>query len=155
MTPARIFTPENRLAKALSSLDGATAEELVLNASARVAKLEVAIRAYVSEQLLAITEFAAEGEDVLFAECRTLSELARNVAEVAGAGGLDDIGEVASGINAMVENLHSSGVWHTDALRLHLDALALLNQRVGANTGDGEFVLARLRNMRQAIGVAE
>jgi hypothetical protein len=47
------------------------------------------------------------------------------------------------------------GVWHSDALRLHIDAIALLNQRIGAAPAEDDVVLSRLRNMRRAIGVSE
>ena len=152
---ARVFTPENRLANVLSSLEGIPAGELVVSAQARVAALETAVRGYVAMKLDEIMAFTDMAEHDLFAECRTLGGLARNVAEVAGAAGLAAIGEVAAGIDAMVESLVTSGVWHTDALRLHLDALALLNGRTGASAEEDEVVLARLRNMRKAIGVVE
>lgn len=155
MSAARIFTPENRLAKILQTLDGPTAAELVADADARVAKLSGAIRGYVDEKVGVILAFADQGEDVLFAECRTLSETALNVAEVAGAAGMEAIGEVARGITAMVDSLLTSGVWHSDALKLHLNALTLVNQTGGKMTGDNKVILARLRGMREAVGVTE
>lgn len=155
MTAARIFTPENRLAKILDSLDGPTAAELVMEAEGRVAQLSEAIHLYVEEKLKQILAFAEEGEEVLFAECQTLSSAALNVAEVAGAADMEAIGEVARGISAMVDGLVTSGVWHSDALKLHLDALALVNQAGGRLTDENKVILARLRGMREAVGVAE
>ena len=155
MTVARIFTPENRLAKILDNLDAPTAAELVAEAEGRVSKLSVAIRGYVEEKLTTIMAFATQGEDVLFAECQTLSDAALNVAEVAGAAEMEAIGEVARGISAMVDGLISSGVWHSDALKLHLDALALVNQGGGKMTDENKVILARLRGMRDAVGVVE
>jgi len=98
---------------------------------------------------------SGQGEEVLFAECRTLSDAALNVAEVAGAAGMDALGEVARGISAMVESLTTSGVWHSDALKLHLDALALINQAGGRMTEENKVILARLRGMRATVGVTE
>lgn len=155
MTVARIFTPENRLAKILETLDGPTAAELVAEADGRVEKLSAAIQEYVQEKLQAILSFASQGEDVLFAECRTLSDAALNVAEVAGAAGMEAVGEVARGISAMVDSLLTSGVWHSDALKLHLDALALLSQGGVRSSEESKMILARLRGMREAVGVAE
>ncbi|ACG79639.1 cheE protein [Phenylobacterium zucineum HLK1] len=155
MTVARIFTPENRLAKILEAIQAPTAAELIADAESRVEALGDAIRTYVAEKLEEIRAFAEQSEDVLFAECRTLGETAMNVAEVAGAAGLEAVGEVARGISAMVDNLISSGVWHTDALRLHLDALALVNASGGGMTPENEVILMRLRGMREAVGVVE
>lgn len=50
----------------------------------------------------------------------------------------------------MIDSLLSHGVWHTDALRLHLDALAPLNQRA-----PDAAVPNRLRSMCASIGVLE
>lgn len=155
MTVARIFTPENRLAQILDNLDAPTAAELVAEAEGRASKLSVAIRAYVEEKLADIMAFATQGEEVLFAECQTLSTAALNVAEVAGAAEMEAIGEVARGISAMVEGLVTGGVWHSDALKLHLDALALVTQAGGRLTDENKVILARLRGMREAVGVAE
>lgn len=155
MTIARIFTPENRLADVLQSLEGPTAEELIADAESRVSALGEAIRAYVAEKLEEIRVFAERGEEELFAECRTLGGAALDVAEVAGAAGMEAVGEVARGISAMVDNLVTSGVWHTDALRLHLDALALVNRGGGGLDDESEVILRRLRGMREAVGVVE
>lgn len=152
---ARVFTPENRLASALSSLEAPTLSELANDAEARLARLEGAIRLYVHEKLREIAEYAAKPEEELFAECRSLANHALEVAEVASAGGLAAIGEVARGIKAMVDSLITGGVWHTDALRLHISVITVLNQQVGEGEPDDELVLSRLRNMRRALGVAE
>lgn len=155
MTTARIFTPENRLASILRSLDGPTAGELIADAEGRVEQLGTAIRAYVADKLDEILGFATQGEDVLFAECRTLGDTAMNVAEVAGAAGMDALGEAARGISAMIDSLVTNGVWHSDALKLHLDALALINLSDGRMTEPNRVILARLRGMREAVGVRE
>lgn len=155
MTVARIFTPENRLSKILDSIDAPTTAELLMDAECRVAQLSEAIHAYVAEKLREILAFATEGEEVLFAQCQSLSDAALKVAEVAGAAEMEAIGEVARGISAMVDSLMTSGVWHSDALRLHLDALALVNQSGGGMSEENKVILARLRGMREAIGVVE
>jgi hypothetical protein len=155
MSVARIFTPENRLAKIVQSLDGPQAHELIADADERVGLLGEAIRSYVAGKIDEIMHYASQGEDVLFAECRTLGEAAMNVAEVAGAARLETIGDIARGISAMIDNLITSGVWHTDALRVHLNTLALVNQRDGGRTPENDLILANLRSMREAIGVVE
>ena len=151
---ARVFTPENRLAKVLASLEGQTAAQLVDAAQLRVTRLEGVIRDYVGEKLAHLLGYARMGEEALFAESRELGAHANDIADVASAGGLHAVGEVARGISAMIDSLVRHGVWHTDALRLHLDALALLNHSDGDAT-DGDLILSRLRSMRSAIGGVE
>jgi hypothetical protein len=154
MIAAHVFTPENRLAKVLASLEGRSKQELVHSAEARAARLQGAIRTYVGEKLERLMAYSAMREEELFAESRELGAHALDVAEVAGAGGLHAVGEIARGITAMIDNLVRRGIWHTDALRLHLDTLALINLRAGASPYD-DIVLSRLRSMRSAIGVVE
>lgn len=155
MNTAHVFTPGNRLAKILTSSEGRSEQELVDAAQSRVAQLEGAIRAYVDDKLPRLMSFADLREDDLFARCEALGRQALDVAEVAGAGGLQALGEVAHGIAAMVDSLRRHGVWHTDALQLHLNALVLLHPVSGGAPAEVEVMLRRLRNMRIAIGVTE
>lgn len=155
MSQARIFTPENRLARMLSSLRGDMPEQLILDAEARVGLLQDAIRAYVRDRLSLIIAFAGLDEETLFARCQELGAMARDVAEVAGAGGLDAIGAAAGGINAMVESLVDRGVWHTDALKLHLEALTLLSQGRDPGQDQVKAITSQLLTMRRAIGISE
>jgi hypothetical protein len=154
MSAGRVFTPENRLAKALASFSGPSERELVASAQARIDGLKGVVQSYVAEKLQTLLTYADMREEDLFAESRELGAHARDVAEVAGAAGLSEVGEVAGGVCAMIDSLLRRGVWHTDALRLHLDALTLLNQRAAA-APENQAVLARLRHMREAIGVLE
>jgi hypothetical protein len=139
----------------LDTIDAPMAHELVFDANERVKLLEGAIRAYVAEKLKEISWYADQGEEVMFAESRSLADAAFSVAEVAGAAGLQSIGEIARGIGAMVENLFTSGVWHTDALQLHIGALALINEDGSGTTAENAHILERLRAMREAVGVVE
>lgn len=155
MGQARIFTPENRLARVLASLQGSAPQQLVADAEARVAELGAAIRRYVQDRLGPIMAFGDLGEDVLFARCRELGAMSLDVAEVAGAAGMEAIGEAARGISAMVEGLVDRGVWHTDALKLHLEALSLLSQSAAPDEGQIKAILDQLVTMRRAIGLSE
>lgn len=155
MGQARIFTPQNRLARVLSALQGAAPERLVADAETRVARLEMAICAYVRDRLAPIMAFADLDEAALFARCQELGAMSLDISEVAGAGGLVAIGEAARGISAMIEGLVDRGVWHTDALKLHLDALALLSQTPPPGAAQIEAIMDQLLTMRRAIGISE
>lgn len=155
MAVVRIFTPENRLAKILESVEAPTGRELVAEAEACVADLRDSIVAHVADRLSEIATYAAMGDDLLFGGRRALGAAALDVAEVAGAAGLETVGEIARGISAMIDSHFTSGVWRIDALRVHLGALALVNQRAGEDLAEGALVLKHLHTMREAIGVAE
>lgn len=155
MGEVRIIEAENRLAKILQGLGGASVNELVRDAEGKVVDLEGKIRGFVQENLKQLLAYAGKGEDVLFADARKLGGYARDIAEVAGAAGMEGIGEVARGISAMIDNLRSNGLWHTDALKLHLDSLLLLGQGPALGRDEQALVLKRLQTMRKAIGVVE
>lgn len=153
MSVTRISSPENRLVKILDELSGVPASKLIADADRRVVALAGAIRAYVAEQIELLLPYAEVSEDVLFAESPAVGEIALHIAEVAAAAKLDAVGEIARGIAAMIDSLRQSGVWHSDALRVHIRSLLLLNQE--AQPGSNKDVLEHLFAMRKSIGVAE
>ncbi len=150
-----IFRPENRLAKILADLTGESAQVLIAEANARVEALGDVIRAYVREKLEVIALYGAADEAVLFAESRTLGDAARGVSEVAGAAGMDTIGEIACGICAMIDNLTANGVWHTEALKVHISALKLVNQGAVGRDAGNDAILERLTAVRAAVGIPD
>ena len=154
MTAVRIFTPENRLAKVVQSLHGETFDDLVVAADSRVESLADGIRRYVGEKVGEIETIHRQGEVAVFGECLSISATAMNIAEVAAAAKRDAIGDVARGICEMVDGLVSSGVWHSDALELHLTALTLLNGERAPDKEEASRIVARLSDMREAIGAA-
>jgi hypothetical protein len=155
MPTARIFTPENRLSKVLDG-PGATEKRLLIAAAEeRVAERASAIAAFVRAEVQRILAYSAQSDATLFAECWTLEGLALKVAEVAGAAGMEAIGDVTRGIAATVNNLRGTGALHTEALRVHIQSLALVSQGSGGRTRENEVVVDRLATMRRMIGIAE
>ena len=151
----QIFTPENRLTRILSNTTGETPSRLISDADALVEALGDTLRAYVGEKLEVIAAYAAADEDRLFAESRSLGDAARGVAEIAGAAGMETTGEIARGICGMIENLVTNGVWHTEALKVHINALKLVNQRAVGRDAGNEAILGRLSALRAAVGVLD
>jgi hypothetical protein len=152
MSAPRVFEPENRLAGILTETGGHSAAELIAAADKRVAALAPVIRAYVEQRLAVILAHASKSEDVIFAECRALGDVALDIAAVAGAAGMETVGEITQGIGAMVEGLFSSGAWHSDALLLHIEALSLVEPE---GSPANREILDNLRAMRLSIGLAE
>lgn len=150
---AQIFTPANRLADTITGRDAPTMAELTLAAEGRAADLGDSIRAFLDEKVHQILRFSDASEETLFADCQTLGDDARHVAEVAGAAGRDVTGEICLGISAMIDALTRQGVWHSDALRVHLYALSIAAQ---SKTDDEPgTILERLKLMRSTLGISD
>jgi hypothetical protein len=69
---------------------------------------------------------------------------------------METIGEIARGLSATLERLFSQGARHSDAIRLHIHALALASQTPsGQSAAEDRLMLDRLQIMRKVLGVAE
>jgi hypothetical protein len=155
MTNVKIFLPHNRLAKIVDSPDGVAFDKLVADSERRASLMAVSIRAYVSEQIALIVDIYDQGEEILFARCVEVSDAALHIAEIAAAAGSPDLGEAARGIRAMVDSLVNAGVWHTDALELHITSLELFSGSSAPGREEADRILERLQVMRRSIGVIE
>lgn len=153
MSEARVYKVRNRISEALLSRDGPTADRLVSDADAQVARLATRIGAFVTDRIAVLTAFAEQPEEALFGGCRTIAEPAMNIAEVAEAAGLDAVGAVARGICVMIDGLISQGIWHTDVLRLHLRALTLVHDQAGQPAA--LTIVEELRTLRRSLGFTE
>lgn len=153
MQTVRIFTPENRLAQALRSQEGPTAESLIADADARVAGLADSIRVFVADRIALIAPYADRPEDELFAGCKDIGGPAMNIAEVAEAAGLDTVGAVARGVCLMLDGLVGPGVWHTEALRIHLRALRLVGGPDGPTGEEGRRIVDDLLALRRSLAL--
>ena len=147
----KIYKPENRLAKTMPRPGAPTKGELTKAAETRVETLKPPIRSFVEAKVRTIVGQTTASDDQLFSECRALGDQARDVAEVAGAAGMEAIGEVCLGISAMVDGWTRQGIWRVDALRVHLHALTLVNQSTSED--NTKSVLERLKLMRRSIGI--
>ena len=101
-----------------------------------------------------LSRFAAEPDEVLLAEAKAIGGAALAIAEVAGAGGMEVIGEVARGTSALVDGLLQKGGWHSSAVRIHLQSLTLASQPQ-ADAAAEQLMLQRLQVMRKVLGVSE
>ncbi len=152
---AYLFVPENRLKHVIEGPGGLTAETLESKALALVSKLEPDLKAHIAEQVEVVEDIGAEKEEILFARSLTLGDAGLSICEVAGAVGLEPLGEAAKGIVAMIDALTCQGVWHTEALRLHIDALTMFAANPALPEAEVRQVLARLKVLRDEIGVEE
>jgi len=155
MTKVRIFDPPNRLAKIVQGSEGVCFDELVAASEDRIELLKDQLQIYVRDQVRRVVWFGSLEEEIIFARCAELGQAAMNIADVAGAAQLEQLGEVAHGIRAMIDSLFCKGVWHTDALEAHITSLALLSHEPPPSAKEGDAILKRLARMRAAIGVIE
>ena len=155
MAHARVFLPPNPLEAALGGPEDPIGASLELRAAELVRALGPGLRILVAEQIAIVERIAAASEDVLFAESHALGDAALAICEVAGPAGLGPLGEGARGIVAMVDALINQGVWHTEALRLHIAALAMFSANPGLPPREAARVLADLQGLRDGIGVLD
>jgi hypothetical protein len=155
MAEPRTIYPYNRLSGAIDTLEGESPQKLVAEAGQRVIALRPHIRSYVAAKVAKLSRFATEADEVLISEGRAIGAIALAIAEVAGAGGMQTIGEIARGTSAVVDSLLQKGGWHSTAVRIHLQSLTLASQ---SQTDEGpaeRLMLDRLRIMRKVLGVSE
>lgn len=155
MPVVRIFMPPNRLAGVIGGPDDPTIASLIRDAEARIAPLAPAIRRTVLRLQSEIAALAQGPEEALFSNSAAIDRAAMAICEVAASAGLDAIGEAARGIHAMADALVRQGVWHTEALMLHIDALALFSQDPPPSGSEAGQILTRLKAMRDWVGVPD
>jgi len=154
MSDARVYAVRNRISEALSR-DGPTVDSLISDADARVAVLADRIGTFVAGKVAILAGWAEQPEDDLFAGCKAIAEPAMNIAEVAEAAGLGAVGAVARGICVMLDGLTSRGIWHTEALRVHLRALTLVLERSREPGSASDAVVEELLSLRSSLGFLE
>jgi hypothetical protein len=76
------------------------------------------------------------------------------ICEVAGSAGWPEIGQAARGIYELIEALVSRGVWHADALMVHVNAIALLNAHSDLPPEMAAQVVERLKAVRDHLSEA-
>lgn len=150
---ARIFIPENTLARHIDAPGAATFGELVLDAARRVEAMEPAVNAYVEERSLALLA-SIGGLPPATREGRLALALeAGSLAEVAGLNRADAIGHIAKGIALLVRQLNDQDVWRADLVHVHAATLALATGR--RTVPDFAAMLSGLRHARATIGILE
>ncbi len=155
MSIVKIFTPENPLAAIIGGPDDPTTASLVRDAETRIYTLRDDIRRHVAEQHAILAARADAPEETIFADCHQIAAAARAISDVAGAAGMETVGEAARGIFALINALGCKGVWHTDALKLHVDALALFNSDAPPSRSDSVQILKKLKAMREWVGAPD
>jgi hypothetical protein len=154
MMKARVFTPENRLAKIVAGADAPTREQLLQDAEARLEEMAPAIQAEVRRCVRRIAQAAAQDDDAIRAEAGDLIRAGLEITNIAVSADLAAIGETARGFAALMDCCVREGVWRRDVFLLHVDALKLVESQRGDPKTYGNMI-ADLHRVRAAIGVRE
>ncbi|WGM31875.1 hypothetical protein KKHFBJBL_02125 [Brevundimonas sp. NIBR11] len=141
------------MARILTGLDRKTFAEHVAGAEQAVRAITPRLVESLGGDVRHLVGLCRRGESETFGRCREIGLLALGVVETARLAGRPELAETARGIWEMVDALATRGVWHTDALRLHADALATLMGMEG-DAPDGSAIARELSRMREAIGAA-
>ena len=150
---AFLFKPDNRLEKILGGLDGTSSETLVARSEQRLVDMRESVRDHIREASAQIVDLADAAIEEVFAKCHALGDLALSICEVAHVAEWPAIGEAARGLYEMVEALVQRGAWHDGALKVHVDALRLLTSEPPPPEEAVGLILAKLRAMRERVGV--
>lgn len=146
------FVPHNRLSKILSSIDKRSFAEHVARAEQEVEAVAAILAENLNGDVQILIRLCRQDEVEIFGQCREIGWLALRIVETARLGKREELARAAEGVWEMIEALSERGVWHTDALRLHVEALNALISPDAADQEERAAIDQALLRMRQAIG---
>lgn len=152
--PAGPFLPGNRLAKILSGMDHKAFAEHVQNAEREVERIAPSLSESIEGDVQSLISLCRQDEAEVFGQCREIGWLALRIVESAGLAQRPELAETAKGVWEMVQALSDRGVWHTDALALHIAGLHALTSGRPIDAEGMAAVGRALLAMRTAIGAA-
>lgn len=150
--PSVTFVPRNRLAKILSGMNRKAFEEHVQNAEREVEQIAPILSESIEGDVQSLIRLCRQDEAEAFGQCREIGWLALRIVESAGLARRPELAEAAKGVWQMIEALSERGVWHTDALVLHSDALQALTSGPQMDAEGMAAMEQALLAMRTAIG---
>lgn len=146
------FVPHNRLAKIVSALDRRSFAEHVASAKQEVEAIAAVLAESLHGDVQILIRMCRQDEVDIFAQSREIGWLALRIVETARLTRREELARAAEGVWEMIEALAERGVWHTDALRLHVEALNALTTSVDIDDEGHSLMDQALIRMRQAIG---
>lgn len=153
--PSVAFVPRNRLSKILTSLDRKAFSEHVENAEKEVEKIAPVLGESIEGDVQALIRLCRQDEADIFGQCREIGWLALRIVESARLAKRPELAEAAEGVWEMIDALSTRGVWHTEALRIHVEALLTLTSEAGADANQRAVIARELIRMRAAIGAKD
>lgn len=152
--PSVAFIPRNRLSKILSAMNRKAFMEHVENAEREVERIAPILGESLEVDVQSLIRLCRQDEAVIFGQSREIGWLALRIVESARLARRPELAEAAKGVWEMVEALSALGVWHTDALRLHVDAMQALTSGTPIDAEGLAIIERELLKMREAIGAS-
>jgi hypothetical protein len=149
--PSLAFVPRNRLAKILTSLDRKAFAEHVENAEKEVERIAPVLGESIEGDVQALIRLCRQDEADIFAQSREIGWLALRIVESARLARRPELADAAEGVWEMIEALSTRGVWHTEALRIHVEALLALSVPDGTDSAQRQVIARELLKMRAAV----
>jgi hypothetical protein len=146
------FTPRNRLSGILAGADRKTFADHVSSAEQAVQAIAPRLIESLDDEVRALAVLCRQDETETFARCREIGWLALSIVESARLAGRPGLASAAKGVWEMIDALSARGVWHTDALRVHADALTML--AVVEEGPEAAAMTRALSRLRETIGAA-
>lgn len=151
--PRGVYLPPNSLARIIGAPDGKSFEDLVAAAEANVERLKPLGVTVLHDKVRELVELCERPEDIVFGESPLVARIAAHVAEDAAQVGDDEIAQTARGVSAMMNALFEQGIWHSEALEVHVQALKVLASHLPLSQSQKITMQRELFQMRQSIGV--
>jgi hypothetical protein len=153
--PSVAFVPRNRLSKILTSLSRKAFIEHVENAEKEVERTAPILCQSIEGDVQALIYLCRQDEADIFAQSREIGWLALKIVESARLGRRLELADAAEGVWEMIHALSTRGVWHTEALKIHVEALLALTSKVGVDADQRRVIAGELIRMRAAIGAKD
>lgn len=154
-SPSVAFVPRNRLSKILSSQDRKAFAEHIECAKREVERVMPILSESIEDDVQALIRLCRQDEADIFAQSREIGWLALKIIESARLACRPELADAAEGVWEMIDALSSRGVWHTEALRVHVEALLVLSSRLEVPAAERQVIARELLHMRAAVGAAE
>lgn len=145
------FVPRNRLARILTDPGRKPFDEHVACALTAVEEITPALVGGIEGDVRTLICLCRQKEPEVFGQCRDIGRVALKLVETARLGERPALAEAAKGVWEMIDALSAHGVWHTEALRLHVEALSALTP-AAANGPDGLAMASELLRLRERLG---
>ncbi len=151
--PTVTFVPRNRLARFLSTMSRRDFDECIDNAEREIERIAPILGESLEGDVQALIRLCRQEEVEVFGQCREIGWLALRIIESARIANRPELADTAKGVWEMIDALSDRGVWHTEALRLHAEALQALIGGTALGEEDLAIMERQLLKMRTAIGV--
>ncbi|MBX9574817.1 MAG: hypothetical protein K2X07_04175 [Caulobacteraceae bacterium] len=151
--PKGLFVPPNRLAKIIDAPGARDFDVLVAQAEQQIDRVRPLVEEGLQQAIAHLIAQCSRPEDQVFSEAHAVALAAGHVVEDAAVVGQMHIAAAAAGVAELMNALFSDGVWHSEAIEVHIAALRLFKAPHPPTPEQIALVLRQLAEARAVIGV--